>query len=159
MKARITRTRRTVLLLGAAGSAALFGFGCSRREPELPAAAPPEPPKKSDVPAPPELPKKTDAPAPSSTPAASTPAASAPVAQAGGAATEKVDENAPTAKALNYRHDASEVKDPKRTPAQVCSSCQFYAVDRQSTSWAPCSVFQNKLVAANGWCSSWIKKA
>ena len=71
---------------------------------------------------------------------------------------EKVDENSAQAKALNYRHDAKQVKDPKRKPDQFCDNCQFYQA-AASDPWGPCTLFTGSLVAAKGWCSAWVKKA
>jgi hypothetical protein len=71
---------------------------------------------------------------------------------------EKVDENSAQAKSLNYRHDAKQVKDPKRTPDQFCNNCQLYQA-APTDPWGPCAIFAGNLVAAKGWCSAWIKKA
>lgn len=71
---------------------------------------------------------------------------------------EKVDENSAQAKALHYRHNAKEVKDPKRKPDEFCHNCQFFQ-GKASDKWGPCAVFGGKLVANQGWCSSWVKKA
>jgi hypothetical protein len=71
---------------------------------------------------------------------------------------EKVDEASPQAKALDYHHDAAQVKNPKRTSDQFCHNCQFFQ-GKQADAWAPCTVFQGKLVANKGWCSTWVKKA
>ncbi len=70
---------------------------------------------------------------------------------------EKVDENSAQAKALNYRHNAKEVKDPKRKADQFCHNCQFFQ-GKATDAWAPCAVFGGKQVANQGWCSSWVKK-
>ena len=75
-----------------------------------------------------------------------------------GYAQEKVDENDPAATSLNYKHDASNVTNPKRTPDQFCSNCQLFQAKGEED-WAPCAIFQNKLVARNGWCNAWVKKA
>jgi hypothetical protein len=73
-------------------------------------------------------------------------------------AKEKVDENSAQAKALNYRHDAKEVKDPKRKPDQFCNNCQFWQT-KPTEAWGPCALFGGNLVAAKGWCNAWVKKA
>jgi hypothetical protein len=70
---------------------------------------------------------------------------------------EKLDENSQQAKALHYRDDATKTDDPKRKSDQFCRNCQFFQGDASAAS-APCAVFQNKLVAAGGWCSSWVAK-
>lgn len=175
-------TRRNLLQFGAGGVLLLSSFGCSRRDSSsadgastpgtspgtttpggAPSAASPAPgpapaqpattTPPSNVPSPPTVPQQTAAPAPQAQ-------AGAGAETAAGAGADRVDENSATAKALNYHQDATEVKDPKRTSAQVCSTCQFYGASTAAPGrWASCSVFQNKLVASNGWCSSWIKKA
>jgi hypothetical protein len=91
---------------------------------------------------------------------ACTVAAAAPLAarSAFAQSKEKVDENSPQAKALNYKHDAKEVKDPKRKPDQFCHNCQFYQA-KASDPWGPCALFNGNLVAAKGWCNAWVKKA
>jgi hypothetical protein len=66
----------------------------------------------------------------------------------------------PTAAALGYVNDATKV-DPKQNPTyqagQVCHTClQLQGTDGQP--WRPCTIFPGKLVNANGWCRTWIKK-
>jgi hypothetical protein len=75
-----------------------------------------------------------------------------------------VDEAAdPTAIALKYRHDAAAADragaaKPGAPPeAQNCANCQLIQAD--AGEWRPCTLFPGKLVAANGWCNSWIIKA
>jgi hypothetical protein len=85
--------------------------------------------------------------------------AAAPIARLAFAqAAEKVDEKSPQAKALDYHDDATKVTNPKRKPDQFCHNCQFFQGKAQDKT-APCTVFQGKHVAANGWCSTWVKKA
>ncbi len=68
----------------------------------------------------------------------------------------------PTAIALKYKHDAAQAdRDaaarPGAPPAeQNCINCQFTQAD--AGEWRPCQLFPGKLVAANGWCSSWTLK-
>lgn len=73
-------------------------------------------------------------------------------------------ESDPTAKALGYYANANKV-DTKKWPKkagpdggiQKCSNCMFYTgTDKKS---GKCQIFPNNLVAAGGWCNSWIKKA
>jgi len=71
---------------------------------------------------------------------------------------KKVDMNSPQAKALNYHHDAKQVKDPKHKEGQFCHNCQFFQSDKK-TGWGPCTLFGGQLVAAEGWCNAWVKKA
>ena len=79
------------------------------------------------------------------------------------AAAEKVSEDDPTAVALGYVHDASQVDTAKWTKRvgsdgakQFCNNCALY-VD-QGDGWGGCSIFQNRLVAGAGWCNAWIAK-
>lgn len=88
----------------------------------------------------------------------------APVALAQASAApsgQKLSPSDPQAKALGYVDDATHVdktKYPQYGPGQMCSGCQFYQGTASSTQ-GPCQIFQNKLVSAKGWCSSWTKKA
>lgn len=73
-----------------------------------------------------------------------------------------VDEaNDPTAKALQYVHDATKAArvDKAGTPAanQNCANCQLIQSD--SGDWRPCALFPGKAVNANGWCLSWTPKS
>lgn len=72
----------------------------------------------------------------------------------------KLQESDPQAVALHYKDDAKRVdksKYPKYEPGQVCLNCQLYQGNKPPS--APCAIFGNKLVAAEGWCSAWVKKA
>lgn len=73
-------------------------------------------------------------------------------------------ESDPTATALGYSSQAKKV-DKKKWPkkagpdgaSQKCSNCMLYTrVDAKSGN---CQVFPNNLVAAEGWCNSWVKKS
>ena len=77
------------------------------------------------------------------------------------AAAQHVSEHDPTAMALGYADDTSRVdqnKFAKHTVDQVCSKCNFYSGAAGSNE-GPCLVFQGKLVAARGGCSSYTPKA
>lgn len=65
-------------------------------------------------------------------------------------AQEKITLDDPTAVALKYVHK-SEVE------GQYCKNC-VYIQGENTAEWPPCSLFGGKLVAADGWCSVWIKK-
>lgn len=72
-----------------------------------------------------------------------------------------LSESDPQAQALGYKADASNAdksKFPKYAAGQMCSSCQLYQ-GKPSDATGPCPLFPNKLVAAKGWCSAWVKKA
>ena len=76
------------------------------------------------------------------------------------AASEPVSETDPQAQALGYKTDATKAdksKFPKFAPGQACSSCQLYQ-GKAGDATGPCPLFPNKLVAAAGWCSAWVKK-
>lgn len=90
-----------------------------------------------------------------------------PAALAAGAATQalaqpaKVDENDPAAKGIGYKHDATKVdaaKYPTFAKGKVCSGCQLYQ-GKAGEAWGACPIVGNKLVAAGGWCTAWVKKA
>jgi hypothetical protein len=60
-------------------------------------------------------------------------------------AAEQVSMDDPLAKQLKYT-DHSTVK------GQVCNGCRYYG---GGAKMGPCQIFGGKLVAAQGWCSSW----
>lgn len=72
-------------------------------------------------------------------------------------AAEKLSEDDPQAKALDYVNDASTSKNPKHQEGQFCKNCNLIQSD--SGEWRPCAIFRGKLVNENGWCSAWVKKA
>lgn len=72
-------------------------------------------------------------------------------------AAEKLSEDDPQAKALDYVHDASKSKNPKHQPGQFCKNCNLIQSD--SGEWRPCAIFRDKLVHESGWCSAWVRKA
>lgn len=72
-----------------------------------------------------------------------------------------LSETDPQAQALGYKTDATKadkVKFPKYAAGQMCGNCQLYQ-GKPSDATGPCALFPNKLVAAKGWCSAWVKKA
>ncbi len=72
-----------------------------------------------------------------------------------------VDEADPQAVALGYKTDTTKVdanKFPKHSAEQKCNGCQLYG-GKATDPTAPCAIFGGKKVAANGWCSAWVKKA
>ena len=71
----------------------------------------------------------------------------------------KVPLDDPTAKALKYVEDASLAsgrvdKMGVAGADQLCSNCRFYS--QPNDGWGPCALFQNRLVAGNGWCTGWV---
>ena len=73
-------------------------------------------------------------------------------------ANERLSEDDPQARALNYRHDASAVDHPDYREGQTCANCQLYT-DADAAEWGPCAAFPGRLVAAGGWCSAWVPRA
>ena len=92
---------------------------------------------------------------------------------AAAAAPTLVDPKAPTAKAVSYVHSIKEVKDKTlqtdrsgvKFANQKCNACTFYQKDKETTvggkKAGPCQMpfAAGKLVEAEGWCTSWAKKA
>lgn len=66
------------------------------------------------------------------------------------AAQEKLDVADPTAVALKYVHETP-------IPGSNCDNC-MYIQGEAGAEWRPCAIFPGKVVAANGWCSAWLKK-
>lgn len=80
-------------------------------------------------------------------------------------ADDMVSEDEPLAQAMGYKLDATTVdtvKYPKRAgdvgATQFCYNCALFAGEADDE-FAPCSIFQNRLVAGQGWCSVWVAKA
>jgi hypothetical protein len=69
----------------------------------------------------------------------------------------RVDENDPTAKALNYVHDAGKVDAAKRFSDRYCNNCALFA-GKADDEWAGCGIFPGKVVAGRGWCNVWAPK-
>jgi hypothetical protein len=87
---------------------------------------------------------------------AAAPFANALLSEAARAA-DMVSESDPQATALGYKADATKAE--KRTDAAaLCSNCGLYT-GKEGEASGPCAIFQGKLVAANGWCTAWVKKA
>lgn len=80
-------------------------------------------------------------------------------------AQDKVTEDEPLAQAMGYVLDAADTdtaKFPKRAgeegAKQFCYNCALFAGEADAE-FAPCSIFQNRLVAGAGWCNAWVAKA
>lgn len=78
---------------------------------------------------------------------------------------DKVTEDEALAQAMGYVLDATKTdteKFPKRAgdagANQFCHNCALYAGE-ESDEFAPCSIFQNRLVAGKGWCNAWVAKS
>lgn len=78
-------------------------------------------------------------------------------------AATKVPLDDPAAKALRYVEDANLAKRADKMGVaaadQLCSNCRFYVTDDANAAWAPCQLFQNRLVAGPGWCAGWVPKS
>lgn len=95
-------------------------------------------------------------------------AATAPVAlggillgQGSAPAPGKLEETDPVALALGYKADTTKVdkvKYPQHKPEQKCSNCTLLTPGYKEGEFLPCTAFQNRLVAANGWCMAYVKK-
>jgi len=69
---------------------------------------------------------------------------------------QPVDPKDPLAVSLGYACDGA--KAPGHVEGQFCKGCQLYSGTGASNS-GPCTLFQGKLVCADGWCKSWVKRA
>lgn len=79
-------------------------------------------------------------------------------------AEDQVTEDEPLAQAMGYVMDATQTdtaKFPKRAgdegAKQFCKNCALFA-GKPEDEFAPCSIFQNRLVAGGGWCNAWVAK-
>jgi len=62
--------------------------------------------------------------------------------------------------ALGYNANSSKVdaaKFPKHKADQLCNNCALYSAKGAEN--GACSLFPGKLVAGQGWCNLWVKKA
>jgi len=92
--------------------------------------------------------------------------ATAPIALSGRLSAQtpppvKLEESDPVATALGYKMDSAQVdpqKYPQHKPEQVCSACALVAPGAPAGDFLPCTAFQGKLVAAQGWCMAFVKK-
>jgi hypothetical protein len=78
-------------------------------------------------------------------------------AQEGQGTEQTVQSTDPLAQALKYTENAASAPTDLRKPDSFCHNCHFYQ-GKGETGFGPCQVFQGKLVAAAGWCSSWTMK-
>ena len=73
----------------------------------------------------------------------------------------KLEETDPVAIALGYKMDTTKVdqtKYPMHKPEQKCADCALLVPGTPVADFMPCTAFQNKLVAAGGWCMAYAKK-
>lgn len=84
----------------------------------------------------------------------------APAAPAAPGAGIPLTEDDPVAMALGYKEDAAAVdasKYPQFKPGQHCEGCALY-MGKPGEANGPCTVFQNKIVTAKGWCATYAPK-
>ncbi len=81
------------------------------------------------------------------------------VSSASAAAMGKVPTDDPAAVALKYVEVATTATRKKKMGVsgseQMCGNCRFYK-DSETPEWGGCVLFQNRLVAKEGWCLGWI---
>ena len=81
---------------------------------------------------------------------------------ASAASVAKVPVNDPTAMALKYVEVASAATRTEKMGVagadQICGNCMFYKAG-EMPEWGPCALFQNRLVAKDGWCMGWVPAA
>jgi hypothetical protein len=74
----------------------------------------------------------------------------------------KVPLDDPSAVALKYVEVAGTATrtDKMGVPGseQICGNCRFYK-DSETPEWGGCALFQNRLVAKQGWCVGWVPEA
>ena len=72
---------------------------------------------------------------------------------------KRVEENEPKAASLGYRHDSAQVdkkRFPKHQAGERCTNCMAW-LGSKTDPWAECDLMADRLVAAPGWCSSYVK--
>lgn len=72
---------------------------------------------------------------------------------------QKLAEDDPTAVALGYKEQSTEVesdKYPNHQDTQLCSGCSLYTGGADA--WGGCAIFPEKQVAADGWCTAYAEK-
>src|SRR5262245_57178676 len=76
------------------------------------------------------------------------------------AAASHLAESDPTAQALGYKENVSEVDSTKRANYVVgeqCSNCQFYQ-GKSGDLYASCVIFGSRQVHSTGWCFAYNRK-
>ncbi len=73
----------------------------------------------------------------------------------------KLAVNDPQAVSLGYVLDATKAdakKFPKYAAGEHCGDCALFQ-GKPGDAWGPCPIYGGKLVANQGWCDAWTKKA
>jgi hypothetical protein len=82
-------------------------------------------------------------------------------ASATAADAKQLDEAEPSAAALGYRKDSTQVdaaKYPQHQATQFCSGCR-YDQAKVSAEWGPCAIFAGKgNVHSKGWCAAYAAR-
>lgn len=84
-------------------------------------------------------------------------AAAAGARMSRGAEPAKLDVHDPSAIALGYVENASQIdakKYPKYVAGSNCDNC-LQLQGKPGNNYRPCSLFPGKLVSVSGWCSAW----
>lgn len=72
-----------------------------------------------------------------------------------------LDEADPSATALGYKQDTTQVdatKYPQHSPDQDCAKCRYFQ-GKEGEEWGACALFPGKgSVHAKGWCSAYAAK-
>jgi High potential iron-sulfur protein len=72
---------------------------------------------------------------------------------------KRVEESEPKAASLGYKHDSNQVdkkRFPKHKAGERCSNCTAW-LGTAKDAWAECDLMADRMVAAPGWCSSYVK--
>lgn len=147
--------RRRFLRLAGSAAAILpivVVTGCGRDEPPAPAPAPAPSEPAAQVTAPEQTMEAAPEPVAEAVPE--------PPAEVASESLPELDLNDPTARALGYQHDASQVdreKYPQFDPSHVCANCALYT-GQEGAEWGPCGLFPGKAVNAGGWCTAWAPR-
>lgn len=75
---------------------------------------------------------------------------------AGAAAKPKLDPASKRAQELGYTHDAASSDNPKREADARCRNCAHFRGGADDA-WAPCNIFPDARVSAEGWCEAWVR--
>jgi len=73
----------------------------------------------------------------------------------------RLQETDPEAVAVGYKQDHTKIdkaRFPKKAANDHCTLCKAF-MGKPGDAWANCALVDEKLVNANGWCSSYVLKA
>jgi hypothetical protein len=72
-----------------------------------------------------------------------------------------LEETDPTAAALGYKHDVTQVdkaRYPQFKAGEACGNCRFFQ-GKPGDTWGPCQLFPGKATNTKGWCAGYNAKA